>query len=100
MWYIIINFFLKPLILSWFINEFEPLQKLLERLISSLNKTRLRKVFIIPFILLLQILECYKCCAFWITLILTGNPFIASFNALIAKLYSKRIKPSENWQKI
>lgn len=92
----ILEYTLKPLILAWFINEFTPLKDILYYITAS----KLRIVFKIPFILILKISECMMCSSFWVTLILTGNPFVASLNALIGKLYQKRLKPFEEWQKI
>lgn len=87
---------LKCLILSWFINNFEPLREVCNTLLSY----KLRPIFKIITKSMLRLLSCYKCCAFWTTLLLTGNIFTASLCAYLAVLYTNRLKPYEEYIKI
>ena len=67
---------LKCLLLAKFITGFEPIQWLLDILPDNLIKY-----------LLVVITSCFKCCAFWTTLIYTGDIFIAAGASYIAYLY-------------
>ena len=68
---------LKALLLAKFITGFEPLQWLLELLPDGLIKW---------FSIVLT--SCFKCCAFWVTLIYSGDIFIASGASYIAYLWT------------
>ncbi len=67
---------MKYLLISWLWCYFEPLQDYLYRLATQ-GKIN-NKIF--------DLLTCWKCTAFWLTLLFTFNIYIAILNSLIAWL--------------
>lgn len=74
---ILFTLLLKCLLLAKFITGFEPINWLLELIPDNLFKY-----------ILIVITTCFKCCAFWTTLIYSGDVFIAAGAAYIAYLYT------------
>jgi hypothetical protein len=75
----------KIFMISWFISRFEPIHMTLEALPNKLVYNLIR-----------LILTCLKCLAFWITLTLTQDIFLASLMAFIGFWYDKIIGRIEN----
>lgn len=75
----------KIFIVSWLISRFEPIHMVLETLPNKLVYNLIRLV-----------LTCLKCLAFWITLSLTQDIFLASLMAFIGFWYDKIIGRIEN----
>ena len=67
----------KILLLSKFITSFDPLQWILDILPNKMWKY-----------ILVVIATCFKCCSFWIGLIITGDIFIAAGASYLAYLYT------------
>ena len=76
---------LKIFMISWFVSRFEPIQMVLEVLPNKLAYNLIR-----------LLTSCLKCLAFWITLIYTGDLFLASLMAFIGFWYDKIIGRIEN----
>ena len=68
----------------WMITRFEPLQMVLELLPNKL----------IPNLFKLLV-TCLKCLSMWVTLIYTGDIFLASLMCFISFFYDKWIGPLE-----
>lgn len=66
---------IKILLLAWFISSFEPLQWLLQLIPYNLPK-----------LILIAITGCFKCCSFWLGLLLSFDIWISLEAALIASL--------------
>jgi len=94
--YITIILILKCFILGWFVNNFTPLQNLFTAILSY----NLKPVYKLTVQTMLQVVSCQKCATFWVTLIYTGNIFLASFMAFIALIYTNRLKCYEEYIKI
>ncbi len=75
----------KLFLLSWLITRFEPIQMILELMPDKL----------IPNLFKL-LLTCLKCVLLWLTLIYTGNIFLAAGMSFIGFWYDKFIAPIEN----
>ena len=73
---------IKPLLLAWFISNFEPGQQLIDKVYKYIPK-RLQPTR--------TYLECFKCLSFWITLIMTGDIYIAILYSIIAYIYTRLI---------
>lgn len=71
-----------PILLAWFVTHFEPWLKVYDVIFGLLPK------WMKP---LQDILTCFKCASFWITLSITQNFFLAILFSLIAYTYSKWI---------
>lgn len=66
---------IKILLLAWFISEFQPIQWLLQLIPYKLPK-----------LILIAITGCFKCCSFWLGLLLSFDIWISLEAALIASL--------------
>lgn len=66
----------KCLLLAKFITSFEPFQWLIDLLPNNIGKY-----------ILVVLTSCLKCCAFWTTLLISGDIFIAAGAFYIAYLY-------------
>jgi len=75
-------YIIKPILLAWFIANFEPGQQLIDKVYKHLPK---RVGFTRTY------LECFKCLSFWITLIMTGDIYIAILYSIIAYIYTRLI---------
>ena len=73
-------------LLVWFWCSFEPLTDLIDYLWDKLpsNITRYK---VVDYLYIL--LGCQKCLNFWVTLLITGNIFIAIFLAMLADIQKK-----------
>jgi|688.fasta_scaffold64236_9 hypothetical protein len=81
---------IKGCLLGWFVVEF-PLFAVIPSIIVDYFKIKNELIkFIIekPF-------NCYKCAAFWATLIMTGNIFMAIAAGFIMKLYDQKLNSVE-----
>jgi hypothetical protein len=76
------------LLLSWFINRFEPIEEGLTLLIEASEKPKLTKALKV----LYNVLTCMTCTAFWITLFLTFNIALAIAAGIIAEIYTNVFK--------
>lgn len=71
---------INPLLLAWFISEFEPLQTLITMLYKYMPiKLKFTRTY----------LECFKCLSFWITLIMTQSFYLAVGFSIIAYVYTR-----------
>lgn len=73
----------------WLFTNFEPLTDLIDNLWDKLppNITRYRAVDY-----LYILIGCSRCLSLWVTLLLTGNIFMAIFLSMVADLHKKLIK--------
>ena len=71
---------IKPLLLSWFITNFEPGQSFITWLYKYIPK-RLKSTR--------SYLGCFKCVSFWLTLILTQSLLTAILFSLVAYTYDR-----------
>ena len=76
-------------LLVWFWCSFEPLTDLIDYLWDKLpsNITRYK---VVDYLYIL--LGCTKCLTLWVTLLITGNIFIAIFLAMLADIQKKITK--------
>lgn len=71
---------IKPLLLAWFISNFEPGQSLIDRVYKYLpKKLQFTRTY----------LECFKCLSFWITLGMTQDIYLAILYSIIAYIYTR-----------
>lgn len=71
---------IKPLLLAWFISNFEPGQSLIDKVYKYLpNKIQFTRTY----------LECFKCLSFWITLCMTGDIYLAITYSITAYVYTR-----------
>lgn len=74
--------FISPLLIAWFTAHFTPLQSLIDKLYDYLpEKVQLTREY----------LGCFKCLAFWITLIMTFEPYTAMLFSMLAYTWSRWI---------
>jgi hypothetical protein len=75
----------KVFILSWCLTRFKPLHWILDMLPGWLiiNLVRL-------------LLTCLQCASFWISIILTGDIFLAALSSFIGFWWDKLVSPIEN----
>ena len=76
--------YIKIYLLVWFWCEFEPLQDKIDQFFE--NKEGMIWEYIY------RLIQCQYCLNLWITLILTGNIFVAIFSSMVAQLHKKIIK--------
>lgn len=79
---------IKAILLSYLITRFTPFQNLLIKINKRFNNLFTN--------LLYELLSCLKCCSFWITLIMTGNIYVAIMCFIIAFFYDKKLSHWEN----
>lgn len=81
--------FIKIYLIVWLWCSFEPLSELIDnlwnKLPSNVTKWRLVDYLYIG-------IGCSRCLCFWVTLILTGNIFMAIFLSMIADIHKKITK--------
>lgn len=73
-------------LIIWFLTNFEPLTDLIDYLWDKLpsNITRYKAIDY-----LYILIGCSRCLSLWVTLLLTGNIFIAIFLSMIADIHKK-----------
>lgn len=75
---------IKCLCISFVITRFEPINWIMEPILKKTNNNLI-------LLILNQMISCYKCCSFWLTLLYTQNIFYASLAFIIAYTYDKTI---------
>jgi hypothetical protein len=71
----------KLLALGWLVAHFEPLHWIIDAIFVKM-KSKLAQYIHASF-------GCWKCMAFWTTLALSGNIYMAAFNAMVAYLITE-----------
>lgn len=79
---------IKAILLSYLITRFTPFQNLLIKFNKRFNNLFTN--------LLYELLSCLKCSVFWITLIMTGNIYVAIICFIIGFFYDKKLSHWEN----
>ena len=72
---------IKGFLIGWFLSDFQPIQDILLK-----YKNKISDKYILIFYLKTAV-SCHKCLSFWMTLIMTGNIWIAFASGFLAYVW-------------
>ena len=81
--------YLQIYLIVWFLTNFEPLTEMIDNLWNKLP-SKVTKLKVVDYLYIG--IGCQKCLTLWVTLLITGNIFLAIFMAMLADIHKKITK--------